>query len=186
MKRSILLLLLAFGFAGNANAEFSYDYVNGSWGQVDFDDLNVDGDGFGIDLSVGIAENFHVFGGVESAGLDFNVDVTRWGAGIGFNTPLSDVMDVIGTLSYEGIQVDTPLGNADDDGFGFGVGLRVAASNLVEIFGGISYVDFSDSGDDTAFDIGALFNATDNFSVGLNGTFDDDVTTIRLAGRFYF
>ena len=185
MKRLGLIVLLA-ALAGTAHAEFNYDWVGVSYGSVDFDDLNVDGNGFGVDLTLGIAENFHVFGAAETADLDFNVDFTRFSAGLGFNTPMTETVDVLAQLSYENLEVDTALGDADDDGFGLGVGIRVAASDLVEINGAISYVDFDDSGDDTVFDVGALFNITDSISVGINGTFDDDVNVYRLAGRFYF
>lgn len=187
MQRSLLILLLVIGLAATAQAEFNYNYVGISYGNVEFDDLNVDGDGFGFTASLGISENFHLFGGAEFADLDFNVDITRWGAGVGFNTPVSEAMDVIARLSYESVDIDVPvLGSADDDGYGVGIGLRVEASSLVEIEAAVSYVDFSDSGNDTVFDVGALFHVTDNFSVGLNGTFDDDVNIYRIAGRFYF
>ena len=181
-----LALALTLGMAGTAQAEFDYDWVGANYGNVDFDDANVDGDGFGFDITLGIAENFHLFGAAETADLDFNADLTRWRAGIGYNTPLSPTVDVIGQLSYETIDIDTALGGADDDGFGLGVGIRVAATALVELNGGIRYVDFSDSGDDAVFDAGVLFNLTEAFSIGVNGTFDDDVNTYRLAGRFYF
>lgn len=189
MHRFAILLAILFvvaGLAGTARAEFSYDWVGASYGNVDFDDLNVDGDGFGFDVTLGIAESFHLFGAAETADLDFNVDLTRWRAGIGYNTPLSETVDVIGQLSYERIDIDTTIGGGDDDGFGLGVGIRVDATSLVELNGAIRYVDFSDSGDDTVLDAGVLFNLTESFSVGLNGTFDDDVNTYRLAGRFYF
>lgn len=185
MKRLGLIVLLA-SFAGTAHAEFNYDWVGVSYGNVDFDDLNVDGDGVGFDLTLGITESFHLFGGAETADLDFNVDITRWAAGVGFNTPMTETIDVIAQLSYENLEVDTALGSADDDGFGLGVGMRVAVSDLVEINGAISYVDFDDAGDDTVFDVGTWFNITESISIGINGSFDDDVNTYRLAGRFYF
>ena len=189
MHRFVLLFLtmgLTTGLAGAARAEFNYDWIGVTYNNVDFDDLDVDGDGFGFDVTLGIAENYHLFGGAETADLDFNVDLTSWRAGIGFNTPLSEAVDVIAQLSYENLEIDTSIGDADDNGFGLGVGVRVEATNLVELNGAIRYVDFSDSGDDAAFDAAVLFNLTESFTIGLNGTFDDDVNTYRLAGRYYF
>ncbi len=172
--------------AGPAKAEFNYSYASLSYGNVDFDDLNVDGDGLGAELSLAVAEDFHLIGRLEASDLDSSVDLTRWSAGIGYNTALSPVLDVLARVTYEKIELDTPLGDADSDGFGIGVGIRVAATSLVEINGGVSYVDFDDGGDNTNIEAGALFNLTETISVGVNATFDDDVNIYRLTGRFYF
>lgn len=186
MKRSLLFLFVALGLAGTANAEFNYNLVSASYGTVDFDDLDVDGDGFGLAASFAIAENFHVFGGVDTADLDFDVDLTSWSAGMGYNTPISEKVDVIAQLSYENLEVDTPFGDADDDGFGLGVGLRVAASEKVELNGSVTYVDLSDSGDNTALGAGFLFNFTESISAGVQASFDDDVNVYSVTGRIYF
>ena len=95
-------------------------------------------------------------------------------------------MDVLAQVTYEKIELDTPLGDADDSGFGIGVGIRVAATSLVELLGSVSYVDFDDGGDNTALNAGALFNVTETIAVGVNASFDDDVNVYRLTGRFYF
>ena len=105
--------------------------------------------------------------------------------GLGFNTPISEVIDVVAQLSYQRLDVDTPFGGGDVDGFGLGVGLRVAASDRVELNGAVTYVDF-DGGNDTNVGAGFLFNVTEALAIGLSGDFDDDVTLYRLVGRFYF
>ena len=184
--RIVSAVLLVVCLAPVASAEFDYTWIGASYGNVDFDDLNVDGDGFGLDGSLGVTESFHLFGAVETADLDFNVDITRFSAGVGYNTPLAEAIDVIAQLSYESLDIDTAIGNADDDGFGLGAGFRAELTDLVELNGLISYVDYDDSGDDTIIDLGLLFNLSDQLALGVNGSFDDDVSTYRLAGRFYF
>lgn len=186
MRGSLTLGGVLLVASGAAHAEFNYSYASLSYGNVDFDDLNVDGDGLGAELSVAVGEDFYLIGRLEASDLDSSVDLTQWGAGVGYHAPLSSVMDVLAQVTYETIEIDTPLGDVDDNGFGVGVGIRVSATSFVELLGGVSYVDFDEGGDNTAVNAGALFNFTETISVGINVTFDDDVNIYRLAGRFYF
>lgn len=186
MRHSLLALVLALGAATTASAEFNYNFVSASYGRIDIDDADVDGDAFGVGLSLAISENFHAFGGAEFANFNVDVDSTAWALGAGYNTPLSEVIDVVAQLSYQRVEFDTPVGSADDDGIGIGVGLRIAASERFEISGGVTRVEFDQGGGNTAFGAGFLFNATENFAVGVGASFDDDVTSYDLGGRFYF
>ncbi len=185
MKRT-LLLLAVLGLAANAHAEFNYNLVSASYATVEFDDLDVDGDGFGLAGSFEVAESFHVFGAMDTADLDFDVDLTSYSAGLGYHTPISETVDVVARLSYESLEIDTPLGEADDNGFGLGVGIRVAASEQIELNGSVTYIDLGDSGDDTALGLGFLYNFTDSISAGVQASFDDDVDVYGLTGRIYF
>ncbi|MBT8082755.1 MAG: porin family protein [Gammaproteobacteria bacterium] len=186
MLRSAMLLLLAFSASVSAN-DFDYNFFQLSYGNMEFDEVNVDGDGFGLAGSYAINEDFHVFAGYEAAGLDFGIDATTLAAGLGWHTPLSPVVDLVASASYRYFELDVPGGgNADDSGLGLGVGLRFAASELLELNAGISYVDFSDSGNDTGFGIGGLYSFTDAFALGLSANWSDDVSSYTLGGRFYF
>ncbi|MDX1482485.1 MAG: outer membrane beta-barrel protein [Woeseiaceae bacterium] len=186
MKRVLVFAFALLGIAGTASAEFNYNFVQATYGQIDFDDINVDGDNFGIDLSLAINDEFHLFGGADFSDLDFNVDATSWEAGVGWNNTLTPIVDIVARASFQSIDIDTNFGNADDTGLGIGVGLRAAVTDLLELNGSIEYVDFDDSGDNTTLNAAALFNFTERFSVGLTGSFDDDVELISLAGRIYF
>ena len=190
MLRSILLVIL-FAFSGVAFADdFNYNQVTVSYGQVDFDDFNADGDTLSINGSAAVNENFHVFASYGVGEIDDGIDtldVDRWNAGVGYNTSLSESVDLVVGLSYEYIDLSVPgFGSVDDNGFGLGVGLRMAASEKLEIDAGISYVDMSDNGDNTAFGGGLLYSFTENFALGLSASFDDDVTEYNVGGRFYF
>jgi hypothetical protein len=186
MTRELLIAILALGAATTANAEFNYNFVQGTYGQVDFDNPNVDGDNFGLGASLALTDQFHLFGNADFADLDANVDATAWEAGVGYNTSITPIVDVVAQLSFQSVEIDTPFGNADDTGYGLGVLLRVAATDFVELNGGIKYVDFDDSGDNTAFVGAVLFNATDRVSFGLNLSFDDDAEQYGILGRIYF
>ena len=183
-----LIAAIAFAAAGTAAAEdFSYDYLNLGYGVVDFDDLDVDGDGIGIDGALAIADNYHLFAMYEMGDFDFNIESTAYHLGIGYNTPVSDRVDLVARLSYEYIEVDAPLvPSVDDNGFGLGVGFRFAASEKLELNGGLEYIDLSDSGDDTGLNAAALYNFNEVFSVTVRGDWTDDVSSYTLGGRFYF
>lgn len=186
MLRSTLILLLAFTASASAK-DFDYDFFQLSYGNIEFDDINVDGDGFGLAGSYSINEDFHVFAGYEAAGLDFGIDATTIGAGLGWHTTLSPVVDLVASVSYQYVELDAPgAGNADDSGLGLGVGLRYAATELLELNAGISYVDLGDSGNDTGFGVGGLYTFTDAFALGFGADWSDDATSYTLAGRFYF
>ena len=99
IKHAITLLLF-LGLGNGAAADgFNYNFVSASYGTVDFDDPNVDGNGLGFGLSLAIADEFHLFGRYQGTDLGFGADGSSWSAGAGFNTPISDVIDVVATVS---------------------------------------------------------------------------------------
>ncbi|MDH3546826.1 MAG: porin family protein [Gammaproteobacteria bacterium] len=185
-RTSLVILLLALSASASAEG-FDYNYLTLGYGNIEFDNINVDGDGFGIGGSYAINDRVHVFAGYDTADLDFDVDATTLGLGIGYNTSLSDTVDMIARVSYESVEIDVPgFGSADDSGFGLGLGLRFAASEQLELNAGINYVDLGDSGDDTGFEAGGLYSFTDAFALGLSGSWGDNVSAYSVTGRFYF
>lgn len=190
MLRSFAVLLLCV-FSASVYADgFSYNSITASYGQIDFDNLNADGDIIGIGGSAAIGESFFAFANYGVSDIDdgiVSIDVDSWNAGIGYHMPMSDSVDLVSRLSYEYLDVSVPgFGSADDNGFGLGVGIRYAANEQFEINAGISYVDLSDSGNDTSLSAGFLYNFTENFSVGVEGDWGDDATAYNIGGRFYF
>ena len=185
LRASIVLFLLAL--SASASAEFDYNYFEFVYANIEFDDIDVDGDGFGIGGSYALNEDIFVFGSYQGADLDFSVDATTFGIGVGYHTAVSEVVDLVASVSYQFVELDIPgAGDEDDDGFGLGVGLRYAASPELELNAGISYVDFGDGGDDTALSAGALYNFTDAFTAGIGGSFSDDTSSVTLIARLYF
>jgi len=186
LRSTLLIMLLALSASASAE-DFNYNFLNLGYGNVELDAVDVDGDGFQIGGSFAFTDSFHGFANYEDAGLDFDVDVTRYNLGVGYNTSVSDTVDMYARLSYEYLEFDLPLGfgSVDDDGYGLGVGLRFAASASLELAAGVNYVDYGD-GDDTGFEVGALYNFNDTFALGLTGEWSDEFTTYALLGRFYF
>lgn len=189
MLRSILLIILV-AFSASVGAQgLNYNYVQGSYGRVDLDDvgIDVDGDGLGISAMFAIDENFHVFGEYQTADMDFGVDLNLMELGVGYHTNISPNLDLYANLGYVNIEVDASgFGSADDDGFSIGVGLRGAVSEAVELFGGLDYVDFDEGDGETRANAGFMLSLTDQLGVGLKATLWDDVNIFQLNGRWYF
>jgi hypothetical protein len=190
MARSALLVIL-FVFSASVYADgLSYNSLTASYGQIDFDDFNADGDSIEFGVSAEVGESFFVFGNYGVAEIDegiFSADVDSWNAGIGHHMPLSESVDLVSSLSYEYVDISVPgFGSVDDNGIGLGLGLRYAASEQIEIDAGISYIDLGDGGDATSFGAGFLYNFTESFSAGISGNWGDDVTTYNVGARFYF
>lgn len=187
MQRSTLALALLALSASASAADFDYNYLSLGYGNIEYDDIDVDGDAIGVDGSYALSSNFHVFGGYAMADLDFGVDATEFGAGVGYNTSVSPTVDLVARLSYQYLEVDVPdFGSEDENGIGLGVGFRFAATEQFEIDADIDYVDLGDAGDETTFGLGGLYSFTNAFAVGLGGNWSDDASAYTLSGRFYF
>jgi hypothetical protein len=190
MWRSLMVLALV-PWSGAAVAEgFDYSFVEGSYSQIDVDGLG-DGDGLGVNGSYAFTDSFHAFGSFESGEIDVDlgalgsvgVDVDRMQAGVGFNTPLSESIDLVASASY----LSMDLSGFDDSGYEVGVGLRAMASPVFELSGGIDYADVGDILDgETSFNAGFLYHFSDAVAVGAGGSWGDDMSTYALNGRFSF
>jgi hypothetical protein len=180
-----VLLALSCTAAAQKKDDFSYTWLQVSYIDAD-DDLVGSGDGLGLSASFELSPNFHIFGGYSGLDIASNADASGWKAGIGLNTPLSNLMDVVVRLSYQSTDRTLPSGiGVKDDGLGFGAGVRVGANEWIEIYGGLTYLDV-DSGNETTFDGGFLLNFGDAFAVGVGGSWDDEKTAWTIDGRLYF
>jgi hypothetical protein len=185
-SRSLFLALFVFS-ATAAAEDLNYNFIQGSYGQIEVDDVDVDGDGFGIEGSVALTDRFHLFGGYTTADMDFGVDLNQLEAGVGFNSPISETVDLIASLAYVSAEVEIPgFGSTDDSGYGLGLGLRAMVTPVLEVNGDIQYVDFGDGGDDTGFGAGFLYSFTERFAAGLSGDWSDDFSSYQLNARMLF
>ena len=179
-----LLTLAAPAIADGPN----YNYIEGSYQRVTLDDgfIDIDGDGFGIGGSVGIADNWQLIGGYNSTDFDFGIDLDQLLIGGGFHTALTPNTDFVANLAY--IRLDaSALGQSfDDDGYAASIGVRSMVSDKFELAGFVQYADLSDSGNDTSVRGEAWYSFTQSFAVGLNVGTADDVLTYGIGARVYF
>ena len=191
MLRSVLFTTLLAMSASAGAQGFDYDFLSVGYSRLNFDagGVDVDGDGFGINGSLEVSESFFItagygFGELEEQGVELDLDTLT--VGVGWHTPLSDVVDFVTTLSYERVEASALGFSADDDGIGIGVGMRFQASEQIEFNGGINYVEMDEGGSDTGFGVAVLYGFTENFDMGLSGDWADDVSAFGISGRLYF
>lgn len=188
-----LLATAALALPGFAAADdLSYDYLDLSYAESEFDigNTDVDGDGFALAGSLAVAPNWHVFADFAMTDFDFGIDATTLRAGGGYNYGISDSADVIARLFAVRTELEVDGGGSDDDtGVGIGVGLRALVMPSLELEGAIDYVDVEFAGDDggeALFTGGARYFVTPQIAVGGTVSIGDDLATFGINGRFNF
>jgi hypothetical protein len=177
-------LMLALPALGVAADEPRYTYAELGYVNTDFDDIDVDGDGFRLDASYALHRNVHLVAEYEDTDLDRGIDAEVWNAGIGLNFPLRPGLDAVGRARYIDFQLDTPgSGDPDEDGYGLEGLVRAMIGPQLEINGGVRYVDIED--DETSLVVGGLYEMAKNFAISAELDLGDDVTTIFIGGRLY-
>jgi hypothetical protein len=187
LRSTLFILLLALSAPASAQV-FNYNFVSAGYGTVDFDNFSADGDGPVLAASFAVSDTYHVFAAYRSTDLNLSRDASAWNVGVGYNTSISNTVDLVATLSYELVELNAPGpgGGVDDNGIGLGIGARVAAGENIEWNAGIKYVDLGDGGDETILGVSILYNLSNAFSVGFSGGWGDDTTLYTLSGRYYF
>ena len=179
--------MLIAGGSAVADDHLSYNFV-----QVDYLDADLDGgpdgDGVGLFGSGEIGDKFHLFGGYRTLEFDgglASADLDILQAGFGYHRAIGEKASFFGRVSYVDVELDAGLGSADDDGFGLAAGIRGMVHEKIELQGQIERIDLGD-GDDTQFEVQALYNFTPKFSAGLTYRTGDDFDWIGIGGRFYW
>jgi Ax21 family sulfation-dependent quorum factor len=207
-KQIVLALALAAASFGATAGELSYSYVQGGYARTHIDNLG-NGDGFGVDGSVAVSGNIHIFGGytMQSAsedGIDVDLNSTR--LGVGFNTPINERADFIARAAYERADVDVDVpgfgsfdGNAD--GYSLEAGFRgqLSVDGDIEgwVLGGYSKLDNAEvedieldtagSDDDEFYGrAGMLFKFNPTWGVVAEGRFAQDANQVLVGIRASF
>lgn len=181
MKRTFLALTLlaALPFAASAAEGISYNHVQGGYTATNGD---VDADGYGIDGSVAVHDNFHIFGGYNEQEIDnTNVDVDQWKLGVGYNHEISPKADLVTRIAYEKLDAGSGF---DFDGYSAEVGVRGAMGDHFEGYAFAGYEDYEQFDGDFYGRLGA--NVKFNKNWGMNGDvkFADGDTQWFVGPRF--
>lgn len=186
MRRVIVLAALASMPLAALSEEPRYTYVEGGYQALDLDNVDADGDGFGIGGSLALTERVFVTAAYSNMDLDFGIDVSSYDLSVGGNIPLSDGLHLVGEVGYTWTEFDTSIFDVNDDGYFVSGGFRWMATPALELDAGLNYVDLDDSGDDTSLSVGALYSVTDSLALGAGIEWGDDATGYSLGLRYYF
>lgn len=155
------LLLLASGSALAESASmsnFSYDYVEARVGASPMT--------LGAAFSRSVHPNAHFLARIDS---EFESDFDS-AAGLGFHAPINNWADFTGEIMLR-VQ-DKKHNGSPDAGMEMNLGVRQWLGPQVEVGGKVGYVSI-DNDDDWIGSVYARFHATELFSVGLEGRFND-------------
>ena len=172
MKKSLLALTLlaALPFAASAAEGLSYNYVEGGYVGTNTDSGNADG--WGINGSGAISNNFHIFGGYSGqktddetiAGVRYDgVKIDQWRVGLGYNTPIAANTDLLARVAYDNYDVE---GDNDRlDGYSAEVGVRSALASNFEGYALAGYQNGRRLDGDFYGRVGAQVKFTPNWGV---------------------
>lgn len=119
--------------AGVANAApFSYDYVEGGFGEVD------SGDSIFVGASKSLDKNLYVLGNVYAVDFDHGVNGVYLEGGLGYHVPLSAQADFFTNAQLLYSRFDVPNGNHDDLGAIARAGLRFTPVDKLELEGSLA------------------------------------------------
>jgi Ax21 family sulfation-dependent quorum factor len=170
MKRSPFTLALALAaalpFAASAAEGVSYNYVQGGYVATNGD--GADADGFGIDGSVAVHPNFHLFGGYANQEIDdTNIDFDQWRVGVGYNLEVSPRADLLARVAYEKFDAGRDFfGNRiEADGYSVEVGVRSALTTNLEGYALAGYEDYGSNADDFYGRLGAQYKFNPNWGI---------------------
>jgi hypothetical protein len=176
---------LTWSAFAQAAAEPRYTYVEGGYLNVDYDDIDVDGDGLFLGGSYALHKNVHLLAEYQDADLDGDADANALLLGVGANLPLRPGLDFVGRLRWINQEIEYGNQSNDEDGYGLEAGIRAMINPQLELDGSIKYVDIDDE-DDTSFVIGGLYELTSSFALGGDIELSDDYTAFFLKARYYF
>lgn len=184
MNKSLLAAALALAAASTQALAFSYDNLEGGYGEID------DADSLFLKGSKSLDKNLFVLGGAYLVDEN-NFDGFYLEGGLGYHLPLSKQADLVmsaqllyGDFDYE---VRTAKGNEDDLGAILRAGVRFTPVDKVELEGNLAV-----SSNDTLIDDGigldayARYAFTNEFSGALGLHSDTELDGISLSVRYNF
>ncbi len=191
MKRTILASIFGALSLNAFAASPSYDFVKAGYVQADIEDAgDFEPTGFQIQGFKSLNENVYLTGrygqlGEDVSGVDIDLDYAS--AGVGYRYGLTQNTDLFSEVTYEYVNLDIELDSIsgeDDNGYGITAGIRSMLSEQFELRGAIRYIDIED--DETAFEIGADYFFTPQFSFGATYVIADDVDLLGVSARYTF
>ena len=189
-KNSLLALTLfaALPFTASAADGLSYNYVEGGYVNTHRDG-NVDSDGWSLNGSAAISDNFHVFGGYSAEEEDsFGLDFDNWRAGVGYNRPIASNTDLLARVAYENHKIDFHSfgGSHDSDGYSAEVGVRSALAPRFEGYALAGYEDAEHADGDFYGRVGAQVKFNQNWGLTGDVKVSDRETQYFVGPRLSF
>lgn len=188
MRKSVLLgSLAALACTAPAMAEgLSYSFVEAAYISNEVDDLDIDGDGFGLAGSIALGKNFYAFANYVDSDYDLDIGSQVFKIGAGAHWAASSNVDLTGEIGYVNATVDVGgFGSYTDGGYLLATGLRAALAERWELHASVEYVDIGGT-DDTGFGVGARFYITQALALGADYAHNGDGDNWAAVLRYDF
>lgn len=184
-KLCVLAILLLTQSALAQSGASGLGDVSYSYAELRFVDVDRNGgDGFRIGGSWEADPNWLVVGSITALDYNNNVDTTLLEIGGGYVWNYTDQFDLVSTLRLVRLDVDTPGGGGDDNGFALSAGARGLLAPQFEIRGFVHHLNLDNS--DTYLEIAGDYYFTPQFSAGLSLEFAGDNDAFTLGARWFF
>ena len=156
-KFTIMAAVAAVALMAAPTAASAQAYVGLGYTQFDFDAGEADAItgrlGYKFNRNFA-AEAEGSFGVSDDDDVELNHNLGAYAVGI---LPVSDAFDLHARVGYQVSEIETPLGDVDDDGLGYGVGATWRFTPAFGIRGDWTRMD-GDGGDDDALSLGGVLN----------------------------
>lgn len=183
----IIAVLAMSAISFNAQAgNINYNYVDLSYASANVSGAG-SGSGFAGAFSASVSDNLSIVGVYDTASI-VGVSLSDLQIGVEYHQQSSDTSDWYADLKYR----STNIGGISPTGFMTTIGVRVAASKKGEFKAGIGYSTITVFGatfSGMIFDIGGVYNVSDNIGITLNYFSDTDSfgwTITKVGVRYAF
>ena len=166
----------------NAAPQPALSYTYAELRFVDLDDS--DGDGFRVNGSYDLGNNWIIVGGITALDFNNNVDGDILEFGGGYVWRYTPEWDIVGTARFVRADFSGPGGSADENGFALSGGVRGFLAPKFELRGSVNHIDIDDS--DTYLEIAGDYYFTQKFSAGLSLEFAGDNDLFSIGARYFF
>ena len=142
----LLACLLVHGIAIAQSAEKQEVGLSYTYAELRFVDVDTSGgDGFRLNLSYDLGNNWLIVGGLTKLDFNNNVDSTLLELGGGYVWHYSKDFDLVSTLRFVRSEIDNPGGSFNDNGFALSAGTRGLLAPKFEIRGFVNHINLDDS-----------------------------------------
>jgi hypothetical protein len=182
MNKKLLALVVSATLASPfAMAQDAPSYTFGEVGYTTWDIDGADADGFTLDGSVALGENFFIVGNWGSVSGDGDGDIDM--SGIGFGAKMDNDNGGSFYASYNFGSWD--LGAFDLDVDTLRLGYRHMTTDKLELNGSFTSNDM-EGDSETGFQLGLAYSATDTFQITAEFETIDELDMISFGARFNF
>jgi|GEM_PF-1339173 len=188
MNKCLIPTICAFLFYANhaIAANINYSYVELGYVELELDDVDVEGDGYELNASLGLSQSVAVIVGYQDLDLDRDVEGSEQSLGLLYHKPYSTTGDLVLGLSLLEFELDPPTGETlDESGNEFILEIRSRSGNASEYT--LGFVRREIDGDsDSGYNFGIVTGSPQGFQFVLDYTDTDDSKSILLGLRSGF